>query len=78
MHICDVTSTFNLLLSLMAETGTFSGSITVHPLYVLGCETGLTNAFGLVQWKKGLAKVKSFDLAFLDDWRGDIYSTEEA
>lgn len=61
-HICDVTSTFKFLPSLMAETGTFPSYITVHPNSETRRETSVTNAVALVQWKNVLTKVKSLEL----------------
>lgn len=77
-HVCDVTSTFTFILSLMAEAGMTPSCISVNPLNELKMQTGLTNAVALVRWKQALVQVKTLELVFIDDWRNDVHSAEEA
>lgn len=77
-HISDITSTFNFILSLMAEADLYPRWISIHPLSEYHMQTDITNAVGLVKWKKVLTKVESIELTFLADWRDDVHSHEEA
>jgi len=75
---CDISSTFEFVMSLVARAGLTPKYIYIHPLDDALMMTGLTSAIGLVTWKQALLQVESLKLAFIDKWRTERSTAEAA
>jgi hypothetical protein len=75
---CDISSTFDFVMSLVARAGLTPRYIYIHPLDDAHMMTGLTSAIGLVAWKQALLQVESLKLAFIDKWRTERSTAEAA
>lgn len=73
---CDVTSTVDFVLFLMARAGRCPKDIWMIPAMTRGLTTGLTDASCLVAQKQALQKIDSLRLQFVGDWRAGADSEE--
>lgn len=71
--VCDISSTFNFVMSLVARAGLAPKRISMHPLDDTKLMTGLTSAIGLVTSKQALLQLKSLQLVFVHE-----FGSEEA
>lgn len=69
--ICDISSTFNFVMSLIARAGLAPKWVSIHSLDDTRLVTGLTTAIGLVTWKQTLLQLESLELVFVGDSRDD-------
>lgn len=77
--VCDISSTFNFIMSLVARAGLTPKYISVHPMKgKTSTTTGSTNAAGLVNSKQALFRVETLILAFIDEWWDDPSTSEAA
>lgn len=75
VYYYDISSTFDFIMSLIVRAGIYPTYIgMIHGKLV----AGLTNAKGLVTGKDALRRVEMLQLAFINDWRDDVQSAEEA
>lgn len=77
-YIYDISSTFNFILSLIADAGLAPRCIAVHPLLEGDLKTGLSNASGLVHMRPALQCVEELELYFIDGWQDSHDSAEAA
>lgn len=71
----DMSSTLDFVMSLMVRAGIYLTHVSLVGIKYRG---GLTNAAGLVTGKEALRRVEKLELAFIDDFRNDADTTEEA
>lgn len=73
----DVSSTFDIYMSLAARAGICPTSIMVVPLDQKAI-CALTDAAGLITGKEVLRRIETLHLAFINDWRDDVDSEQTA
>lgn len=76
-YACDITSSFDFILSLMSQADLTPRWISIHPLSYMRMSTGLIDAASLLEHKHVLRKVESLELRFIHDWRNDEAASEE-
>ena len=76
--VCDITSTFNLIMSLVAQAGLAPTRITTSSLPGANLVTGLSSAIGLVTYKQALLQLEGLDLVFVDELRDELGTVEAA
>ena len=76
--VCDITSTFNLIMSLVAQAGLAPTRITTSSLPGANLVTGLSSAIGLVTYKQALLQLEGLDLVFVDESRDELGTVEAA
>lgn len=69
--VCDISSTFNFVISLVARAGLTPKFVTMHSLVAEKLVTGLSSAIGLATWKQALLQLEPLDLVFVDDFRDE-------
>lgn len=77
-HVCDITSTFNFIMSLVARAGLAPKRISIPYLGIRNIATGLPSAVGLVACKEILLQLESLQLVFADELRDKSSSAEAA
>ena len=69
--VCDISSTFKFIMSLIARAGLAPKWISIGSLHDLKSVTGLTTAIGLVTYKQALLQLKSLQLVFVNESGSD-------
>ncbi|GAB7326238.1 hypothetical protein MBLNU13_g10226t1 [Cladosporium sp. NU13] len=65
--VCDISSTVNIIMSLVARAGLSPKSMSIHSLDDTQVVIGLTSAICLVTSKQTLLQLDSLELVFVDD-----------
>jgi len=74
--ICDISSSFEFIMSLVARAGLSPKSMSIHSLGDTKVVTGISSAIALVTYKQTLLQLDALELVFVDDlW--DQYIEEE-
>lgn len=75
----DISSSFDFILTILAQAGTQPGSISIHAFdnrtYTY---TGLTDAAGLLRGRQALRNLTNLSLTVTEPWRTDVVSSDEA
>jgi hypothetical protein len=77
-YVCDITSTFNFIMSLVARAGLAPKRICIPYTGVTNIATGLSSAVGLVACKETLLQFESLQLVFANELRDKSSSAEAA